>query len=78
MLARDEFLEQKRVRSQRIRRLSLEQGRQFIAEGEQAARFEADDRQPACDIRRKCVQRALHFTPRFFDQADREKSAAAA
>ena len=78
MLTRDEFFEQNSVRSQGVHALTLEQGRQFVAEGEQAARFEADDGYSPCDIRRKRIHRALHFTARFIDQSDRQEGAAAA
>src|SRR5262249_20237453 len=76
VLARDEFLEQKRVGSQRVDRFPLEQSRQFVAECKKTTWLEPDDRDPACNIRSKDVHRALHFAPRFIDQPDRKESAA--
>ena len=69
-LAGEKLLEQKCIRRQRVRRLALEQGRQFIAKSKQAAWLEAYNRQPPCDIGCEGVQRALNFTPRFVDQAN--------
>src|SRR3970040_165735 len=78
LLAGEEFLQQQRLPRQRLRRIALEQGRQLVAEGEQAARLQTDDGNAARGVWREHGQRALHFAPRLVDLADRQEGAAAA
>src|SRR5262249_12179468 len=77
-LARQEFLEQQGVRRQRIGCLALYQRRQLVAERQQAARLEAEDRHAARDIGRERLERALPPLARLLDQPDREEGAATA
>ena len=75
---RDEFLEQKRLRGDGVHGVALEEGFQFVAEGEKARRLDADDGYAALDMWTKGGDNAGEFFARGFDQAGAEKCAAAA
>ena len=52
--------------------------REFVAQGQQAGRFETDDRGAGGDRRRQRVEHAARLLARLVDQAGAEKGAAAA
>src|SRR5262245_26659268 len=77
-LARDELLEQERVLGQWTHILALEQGRQLVAETENAARLESHDRNSAPDQRCERGDAALGLAAGLIDEAHGEKRAPAA
>ena len=77
-LARQKFLEQQRAACDLARRFAFQQRRYFVAEAEQAARLQSDDRRIGRGERRQRGERPFHFPARFVHLADGEKGAAAA
>src|SRR6516162_11355044 len=77
-LARQEFLEQQRVRGQATRILTLDERRDFVAEAEHAARLETDERSRALEEGGERGHAALRLAPRLVDEPDREEGAPAA
>ena len=76
--ARQEFLEQQRVGRQRARVVAPDQRGQLVAETENAARLEPDDRHAAREQRRQRRDAAFRLAARLLDQTDREEGAPAA
>ena len=76
--AGDEFLEGQRMGGERPRRRAAQERRDLVAKAEQAARLEPHHIHAAPHIGGKRRDRALGLRPRFLDQPDRQKSAAAA
>ena len=77
-LGGEEFFEQHRAARHLGGAVILDDGRDFVAEREQAARLEADDRHAARRIGCERREGALGLLPRFVDAADGEEGAAAA
>src|SRR5262249_28122843 len=77
-LARQEFLEQEAVGGEAARVLAPHQRRDLVAEAEQAAPLEADDRDAPLHQGRRRGDATLGLLARLLDQPDREEGAAAA
>ena len=77
-LPRQEFLEQQRVRGQEPRVVAFDERGELIAETQQAARLEADDRHSTRGERRERGDAALRLAARLIDEADGEEGASAA
>ena len=75
--ARQKFLEQQRILGNASRRIALHK-LDFVAEAEQAAWLEADDRHVPFNIWRKRSERALRFRSRLVHFSDRKERPAAA
>ena len=77
-LAHQKLLEQQRMRADALGRRVRSQRQQFVAQGQQAARLEANDRHAARSERRIGRDQPVEFDTGVVDQAGREKRSAAA
>ncbi len=77
-LADQKLLEQQRLRADALRGFVGSQRQQFVAQRQQAARLQADDRHPARGERRVGRNQPVELGAGMIDQARREKGAPAA
>ena len=77
-LAHQEFLEQQRVRADTFRGVIGTQRKQLVAQGQQTARLQPDDRHAARGKRRVGRDQPVEFGARVVDETRRQKRSSAA